>query len=120
MAVYRGRMGSSAIRFHAVLALVLSASCSWAGMRTLPDRPIVGTTYSCDESRELPAIDAVLGFLAAAAVAVVGVATVDCLDGTVEPGCSTVSIGLYWVPVAISFGLSARSGFREADRCRAY
>jgi hypothetical protein len=120
--VYREEMGNRAVLVLAfrALALAASASCSWVGMQTLPDAPMVGTAYACDESRARPVIDTALGVLALAAVTVVAIVTVDCTDGSSEPGCGTVAIGFFWVPVAVSFGLSARHGFKEAARCHAY
>jgi hypothetical protein len=89
-------------------------------MRTLPERPVAGRTYECDESRARPVVDSVAGVLAVAAVALVAVATVGCSDGTSAAGCSTVLVGFTWVPVAVALGLSARHGFVQANRCRAY
>jgi hypothetical protein len=113
-------MCKPAVLVPGVLALVLSAGCSWASMRMLPERPVLGTVDECDESIGWPVTDTAIGVLATVAVAAIAIATVDCLDGTRESGCSTVTIGFLWVPVALSYGLSARRGFKEAKRCRAY
>src|SRR5882672_5692719 len=113
-------MCKPAVLVSGALALVLSAGCSWVGMRMLPERPIVATANACDESIGWPLTDTAIGILATVAVAAVAIAAADCLDGTVEPGCSTVTIGFFWAPVALSYGLSAHRGFKEANRCRAY
>ncbi len=89
-------------------------------MDTLPERPIEGTRYTCDPSRWLPALDTAVAVVALAATVTVAVAQVGCMDGSPEPGCSTVFVGYIWAPFGLLYGLSAESGFSEARRCRLY
>jgi hypothetical protein len=99
-------------------ALVIS-SCSFARLQTLPEQPFAGQTYACDTSRTLPIIDVAVAALATAAFVVVLQAS-RCADGELHDGCSTVSIGYYYAPIAIGFGWSAGRGFVETGRCRAF
>ncbi len=104
-----------------VAMLVLaSASCSWTVMSTLPAQPLADASYACDESTVAPKLDVAVAIVATAVTVLTVFATVDCGDGEPEQGCSTVGLGYYYVVPAILYGVSARHGFAEAGRCRAY
>jgi hypothetical protein len=108
----------------------VASGCSWMAMGPVPERPRHGGTVDCEASQAAPVADTVGAVLFAfPVVPLVGVGAViasgpgcspDTGDMCIDPrgfGYLVIGAGVLSLGIVTLYALSARHGFRHAERC---